>query len=360
MRTFRSTALLGLFCLTFSLSSVGCGSKETTVQTSTMKKDSNGIAAVDPNEKFDTVAIAGADHRIYFRPPVGGTFRYHVVEQTTSTAHLEGVPEQAPNHAQSKRNEYYIWTQIKSYDKDSALTMDVRVDSVRIQASQDTAKIAYASTSAADAGNPQYNEMNAVIGKQFSVIVDRMGNIKKITNYATILSGLTKAFPDSLKANARFKSIADQETQQTLFNYIMQAVQPVPTGTVKQDTVWRQHQEGNLPVPPIQVPITMDATQTMKGFQKHGSQLIAVIDDSTSTTPKKKTIEEGPITVTIDHLIATSHGRQHIDDATGMLLSRTIQQHQSVKVAMSSKQQPGKTQSMEQNATVNSTVEMIQ
>ena len=337
------------------VSLASCSKKEETATTSTNQK-----VMVDTTQKAEQVAITDTSHHLFFKPQAGSTQRYHVVDKMTANANDAQPDGKSNKRSATSTTEYFLTQKVKSVNKDSTVELTYRVDSIMLSTDQDTSHIRYSSGNAKDRANDQYREFNLVVGKDFTVKTNKYGDMMDITDVASIANALIQTVPDTLRTKPQVKMAATQQAQQIVNAYVMRVLVHSPTRALIKDTTWKNSSDVNLDVAPgLSFPVRVDATETVKGLEKRGNTVYAVLEDNTTTTPKKTLFEEGPTKATVKDFIATSHSVVHIEDQTGLLGRRTMEEKRTFTFIIESKQQPGQKRTISQTGSEVLTTEMI-
>jgi len=335
---------------------VACSKKEETAATSSTSQK----VVVDTNQKAEPVAITDTSHHLYFHPQAGSTQRYHVVDRMNANADDVQPDGKTMKRSATSMTEYYITQKVKSVNKDSSVDLTYRVDSIALSTDQDTSHVRYSSGNAKDRANERFSEFNILIGKEFGVKTSKYGDLNSITDVTNIANALIATVPDSIRSKPQVKTMANQQAQQVVNAYVMRVLVHSPTRALVKDTTWKNSSDVNLDVAPgLSFPVRVDASETVKGLEKRGDKVYAVLEDVTKTTPKKTLFEEGPTKATVKDFIATSHSTVHIEDATGLLARRTMEEKRSFTFIIESKQQPAQKRTVTQTGSEVLTTELI-
>ncbi|MDP4200088.1 MAG: DUF6263 family protein [Bacteroidota bacterium] len=345
---FRTTLLFaGLTIL------VACGKKDTAPTTTT-------TTTIDTTVKAEPVVIADTNHHLYFRPVAGSVRRYHVIDRMTAEATDAQPGGQTDKHAGTSQNEFYVTATTGTTGSDSSVELTVRVDSISLSADQDTTHTRYSSNNAKDRANERYRQFNIMIGKTIKVRVDKYGDLAAMTDVSAISGALMSQVPDSLRSNPRIQQMATQQAQEIANSYLMRVLVHSPTRALIKDTTWRHSSDVNLNIAQgLSFPVTVAASETVRGLERRNGRVLAVLEDNTTTTPKKLVLQEGPTKATISNFVATSHGVARVDDATGVLFHRALDEKRSFTFVVENTQHPGERRSISQNGSETLTVELI-
>jgi hypothetical protein len=164
-----------------------------------------------------------------------------------------------------------------------------------------------------------------------------------------------------LKNNPEIRSRALQQAEQVAGAYVLRVLVHNPTRALIKDTTWRNASDVNLDVVKgLSFPVHVDATETVRGLEKRGDLVVAVLEDNTKTTLKNRVLQEGPATATINNFMANSHSVVRIEDATGLLMHRTVQEKRNFTIVVESKEHPGDKRTITQNGSDEMTMELIE
>jgi Family of unknown function (DUF6263) len=341
-----------LLC-TFLLLLAACGKKDNSPAT-------GAKPAIDTTEKAEPVAIADTNHHLFFRPHAGSVRRYHVIDRMTASATDAQPNGQTTKRAATSENEFYLTETVGTTNGDSSVSLTFRIDSIRLSTDEDTTHTRYSSNNTKDRANDQYQRFNIVIGKSVQAQTNKFGDLTGISEISSVTNALLTQVPDSLRSNPRIKQMATQRAEQIVSDYIMRVLVHSPTRALIKDTTWRNTSDVNLDVAPgLAFPVSVNATETVRGLERRGERVLAVLEDNTTTTPKKRVFQEGPAKATVNNFVATSHSVARIDDATGVLFHRGLEEKRSFTFVVENSQNPGGKRTVSQNGSETLTVEMI-
>jgi hypothetical protein len=345
--------LRSFFTILLLAAIVGCGKKDE-VATTTAK------TTIDTTEKAEAVAITDTSHHLFFRPKSGSVRRYHVIDHMIATA-----TDAQPNGQTSKRdatseNEFYATETTGAVAADSSIELSFRIDSMRVSSDQDTNKMRYSSNDPKDRADTKYKQFNILIGKTIKLQTNKYGDLMAISDASSISNELMAALPDSLKSNPRVKAYASGQAQEIINAYLMRLLVHSPTRALIKDTTWKNVSDVNLDVAQgLAFPVSVVATETVRGLEKRNNRVLAVLEDNTTTTPKKKLFEEGPTKATVSNFVATSHSVVRMDDATGVLYHRALEEKRTFTFTIENTQHPGEKRTISQNGSETLTAELL-
>ena len=341
--------VLVLCLLGFVLAS--CSKKETAVSNT----------ALDTTKPAQSVPISDTNHHLFFRPVVGSVVHYRVTDKMTMGSSDTPPSGTSESHSGISSTEFFIRQTVKSIGRDSSVTLEYRVDSVRLNSKRDTAQMHYSSNDLRDRMNEEYKEFNIVVGKDFTVHTNKYGDLDTMLDVSQITAGLLAPVPDSVRNKPEIRRMATQQAEEVANAYIMRVLVHNPTKALVTDTTWRDSSDVNLNVAPgLSFPVHINASETVRGLEKQDNRVFAVLEDNTTTTPRKRVFQEGPTTATIQNFVATSHSVVHIEDTTGMLYLRSMQEKRNFTLIIESKEQPGQKRTLTQNGTEELTTEILQ
>jgi hypothetical protein len=167
--------------------------------------------------------------------------------------------------------------------------------------------------------------------------------------------------PDSEKSNPQIIHAATQQAQEVTYTYIMRVLVHSPTRALIQDTTWRNTSDVNMDIAPnLAFPVHIDASEAVRGLEKRNDIVLAVLEDSQTTTPQKRTLDEGPVKATISDFRAVSHTITRIEDATGLLFHRAMKETRNFTLVVESKEHPAEKRTVTQNGSEELLTERIQ
>lgn len=342
--------LFCFLCLTFA----SCGKKESAVSTT-------NTAAIDTNQPAKTIPISDTNHHLFFRPSPGSVERYHIIDRMTMSSKDNSPNGPGMSHSATSTTEFYLHQTVGKRGRDSSVTLTYRVDSIRLSSQQDTSKLTYSSNDLHDRMNDQYREFNILVGKNFTVRANKYGDLDSMLDVSEIVAGLLAPVPDSTRNQPRIRQMATRQAEEVANAYIMRVLVHNPTRALVTDTTWRDSSDVNLDVAAgLSFPVHINASETVRGLEKRGDRVLAVLEDNTTTTPRKREFQEGPTTATIQDFMATSHSVVHIEDSTGLLFYRGMQEKRNFTLKIESKEHPGEARSVTQNGTENLVTEILE
>jgi hypothetical protein len=166
--------------------------------------------------------------------------------------------------------------------------------------------------------------------------------------------------PDSLKTNPRIRQMATQQSEEIVNAYLMRVLVHSPTRALIKDTTWKNVSDVNLDVAQgLQFPVTITATESVRGLERRDNHVLAVLEDNTTTIPKKKVFNEGPAKASVSNFVATSHSVVRIEDASGALYHRALEEKRSFTFTVENSQQPGSKRTIAQNGSETLTAELL-
>ncbi len=348
MHVFRIAAL----CL-FVVTLASCAKKETAASSNT--------AALDTTKPVTTVPIRDTNHHLFFHPVVGSVEHYRVVDKMSMSSADTPPAGAAVTHAATSNTEFFIRQSVTAVGRDSSVTLAYRVDSIRLNSKRDTSQLQYSSNDLRDRMNEEYREFNIIVGKEFTVRANKYGDLDTMLDVSQIAAGLLAPVPDSERNKPEVRRMANRQAEEVANAYVMRVLVHNPTKALVTDTTWRDSSAVNLQVAPgLSFPVRIDAAETVRGLQNQGGRVFAVLEDNTTTTPTKRIFQEGPTTATIQDFVATSHSVVHIEDTSGLLYLRTMQEKRNFTFVVESKEQPGQKRTISQNGTEELTTEVLE
>jgi len=244
---------------------------------------------------------------------------------------------------------------------DSSVELIYRVDSVLLTSERDTAKINYSSNNVRDKANDNYSEFNIIVGKVFTIRTNKFGDPDSAVDVSSITNALLALVPDSVKNNPEVRRRATLQADQVVNAYVLRILVHNPTRALIKDTTWRSANDVNLEIAQgLSFPVHVEASETVRGLEKRGDMVLAVFEDNTVTSPKQRVFEDGPAKATLSNFVATSHSMVHIEDATGLLARRAIQEKRNITMIVESKEHPDDKRTVTQNASDDIITELIE
>jgi len=264
-------------------------------------------------------------------------------------------------HSATSSTEFYLHQTVGKMGRDSSVTVVFRVDSIRFNSQRDTSKIHYSSNDLRDRMSDEYREFNILVGKDFTVRATKYGDLDSVLDVSQIAAGFLSTVPDSIRNQPRIRQLATRQAAEVADAYIMRVLVHNPTRALIADTTWRDSSDVNLDVAAgLSFPVHISASERVRGLEKRGDRVLAVLEDNTTTTPRKRVFQEGPTTATIQNFMATSHSVVHIEDSTGILFYRAMQEKRNFTLLIESKERAGQKRSVTQNGTEDLVTEILQ
>jgi hypothetical protein len=343
-------SILCLVCTAFA----SCGKNETA-------GPGSKNAAFDTTVKAEHVSISDTAHHVYFRPKVGSVQRFHIVDRVTMSSSDTPPGAAASKHSATNTTEIFLRQTVKDTRRDSSITLTFRVDSISLISNRDTTKTKYSSNDLKDRMNQEFEEFNILIGKDFSVLANKYGDLDSITDVSSIANAMLATVPDSMRNSPQIRQAATQQAEELANAYLMRVLVHSPTRALIQDTTWRSASDVNLNVAQgLAFPVHIDASETVRGLEKRNDMVIAVLEDSQTTTPRKREFDEGPTKATISDFKAISHSVVRIEDATGLLYHRAMKEMRNFTLDIESKEHAGEKRTVTQNGSEELLTERIE
>ncbi len=318
--------------------------------------------AFDTAQKGKEVQIAEKDHHIFLRPKVGSTQRYHIINKTTySQSNVEPGATTPTLHNSVLITDYWLRQTVRSIKPDSSIDFTFKLDSILVSSTADTQKVSYSSNRAADKKDKRFDQFTMIVGQEFGGQVSRQGDLMELYGLTSISNLLLASAPDSIKTQEKYKQMATDQVKRVLSQYVIRAIAHVPEKPLAKDSSWTNHGETNLPVSDaIQFPVTIDSKETVVGFEERNGVVMAILEATTTTSPNRASLENGPVTIRLKDFNAGAKSSVRLEDLTGILVYRKVSEHRRYVVTVESKEQPGKTLSSSQDANDATTVELLQ
>jgi hypothetical protein len=317
-------------------------------------------AAIDTTEPAKAVSI-DSSHMIYFRPTVGETRRYRV--SVLNSMNVETIDSLlgGPSNKQNARSlaEFVVKQTVRAINPDSTVDLSFWLESARVDQQVDTSHIIYSSANATQKDDLRFSHFKGIIGKEIKTKVSNHGDPKELKGLEEVVDALMKAMPDSLK-NDRVKGMRAQQVQTVVGQSIIRLMVFLPLRPVAKDSIWSESIEKNIPVTQeIVFPVSITSSEQVRGFEERAGKVLAILESSTVTTPKKMVMEHGEAKATLKSFKAANKGITRVEDKTGQVVHRTHNNQQGYVFVLESKQQPGKFYRTTSNSVENLVVEML-
>jgi hypothetical protein len=329
------------------------------------KKESAALSAnnmaIDTTKKAEPVAITDTSHHLFFRPKAGTSQRYHIVDRMSSSSSDTPPGSAATKHTATSTTEIFLHQTVKGTRRDSTVELTFRIDSILLTSVRDTTKMQYSSNNLKDRMNQNFEEFNLLVGKDFSILTTKYGDLDSITDVSSIMNAMLATVPDSEKSNPRVLQAATQQAEEVADEYIVRTLAHSPTRALVQDTVWRSGSDVNMDIAPqLALPVHIDASETVRGLEKRNDLVLAVLEDSQTTTPRKLVFDEGPTKATFSNFRSTSHSIVRIEDGTGLLYHRAMKEMRNFTLVLENKEQPNERRTVMQNGSEELVTERIE
>jgi Family of unknown function (DUF6263) len=348
MHTFRFFFLCLILCATLA----SCGKKESAA---------NSSMSIDTTKKAEPVAITDTSHHLFFRPKAGSVQRYHIVDRLSMSSSDTPPGTAATKHSASSTTEIFLRQTVKDIRRDSSVGLTVRIDSILLTSDRDTTKTQYSSNNLKDRMSQDYDEFNILVGKDFSLVTNKYGDLDSITDIHSITTAMLATLPDSQRNSPQVFRAATQQAEEVVNAYLMRVLVHSPTRALKQDTTWRSASDVNMDIAPnLAFPVHIEASETVRGLEKRDDLVLAVLEDSQTTTPRKLVFDEGPTKATISNFRAISQSIVRIEDATGLLYHRAIKETRNFTLVIESKEHAGDKRTVTQNGSEELLTERIE
>jgi hypothetical protein len=317
--------------------------------------------AIDTTKKAEPVAITDTSHHLFFRPKAGTSQRYHIVDRMTSSSSDTPPGSAVTKHTASSTTEIFLHQTVKGTRRDSSVELTFRIDSILLTSVRDTTKTEYSSNNLKDRIAPAFEEFNLLIGKDFSVLANKYGDLDSMTDVSSITNAMLATVPDSERSNPGILRAAKEQAEEAANEYAMRVMVHSPTRALKQDTTWRSASDVNMDIAPqLALPVHIDASETVRGLEKRDDLVLAVLEDSQTTTPRKLVFDEGPTKATFSNFRATMHSVVRIEDGTGLLYHRAMKEMRNFTLVLESKEQPNERRTVTQNGSEELVTERIE
>jgi hypothetical protein len=350
---------VALFLLAFGLTLTSCG-KGDDVARSGKDSTGQGPTAIDTTEPAKAVTIDSA-HVLTFRPAVGDTRRYRVSILKTGSAETIDSLLGGPSGKQSARSlaEFVVKETVRAVNPDSTVDLSFWIESAKIDQQADTSHIIYSSTDAAQKKDLRFAHLTNIIGKELKAKISSDGRPRSLTGLEEVVEDIMKAMPDSIR-NDRVKSFRAQQVQAVMSDAIGKLIIFLPTRKIAKDSIWKETFDQNIPVTAqVMFPGTVSGSEIVRGFEERAGKVVAVLEANSTSTPKKTVIEEGQAKATLSNYKAVSKSIMRIEDKTGQIVHRTMNDQRAYTFLLEAKQQPGRTYKSVSSTNENLVVEML-
>lgn len=319
---------------------------------------SKTTAVYDTLETAKTVTVTEKEHRIYIRPKVGDTYRYHIMQHSQS-AKNGTVSGQPPYHESTTAdNSIYVHETIRAIRPDSSVDMTFRFDSVSVKLQRDTLKVDLSSSRAADRIDPRFASFAAILGEDIGIILTKYGDIKEVYGTSNIIMKITKDYPDSIK-RTQGEAIKSQINAR-IGVYVLETLMHYPDGPLAKDSTQRKDYEDNVPVAvSVTYPMQINIKQTLTGFEERNDKVLAVFSTSSTARPVRSVIEEGPVKATLSNWNMSTREDIRVEDATGMLVYRNVVEDKTFDLSIASAQAAGKSLQTDEKSKSITKVELL-
>jgi hypothetical protein len=339
-------------CL-FYVTLASCGKKEAGGPGSNM--------AIDTTKSAEHVAITDTSHHLFFRPKAGSVQRFHIVDRITMSSSDTPPGSAATKHSVTSTTEIYLHQTVKGVRRDSSVELVFHVDSILLTSERDTAKTKYSSNDLKDRMGQNFEEFNIIIGKDFSALMNKFGDLDSITDISSVANALLATVPDSEKSNPQIMHAATQQAEELANSYLVRVLVHSPTRALIQDTTWRNATDVNMDIAPgLAFPVHLEQSERVRGLEKRDNVMLAILEDSMTTTPQKRVLDEGPVKATISDFRAVSHSIVRIEDATGLLFHRAMKETRNFTLVVESKEHAAEKRTVTQNGSEELLTERVQ
>jgi hypothetical protein len=346
--------------LAAGLTLTSCGKGDETANSAAKDSSGQGPMSIDTTQPVKEVSV-DSSHVLHLRPEVGETRRYHVSLLSTASMETTDSLLGGPSGKQSGRSlsDFIVKQTVRAVNPDSTVDISFWIESAKIDQQADTSHIVYSSTNAAQKSDLRFAHLTAIIGKELKAKLKNDGRPVDITGLDKVVEDVMKATPDSLR-NDRVKGFRAQQLQSLMSQSVGKLVVLLPLRKVGKDSLWKEMSEDNIPVTrEIMFPVSITSTELVRGFEERAGKVVAVLEASSVATPKKMVVEEGQAKASLNSFKAASKGVMRVEDKTGLLLHRTLNDQRGHVFVLESKQQPGRYYKTTQNSVENLVVEML-
>jgi hypothetical protein len=189
-----------------------------------------------------------------------------------------------------------------------------------------------------DTSNPASRMMNAMMGAEFIVTINKQGDVKNITGKDALVSRIVEAagVNDSMMQEQMVAGIQNFMSDEILKNMMEQSFKIFPATKVKKGDTWKSNMVITKPMP-------MNIQTTFKLKEVKGKE--AIIDLSSIVSPGTGGMQMMGINVETE-LGGSQTGSMQVDIETGMALSTDISQNISGKMKAMGEEMPMTIQSV--------------
>ena len=312
----------------------------------------------DSSETAKTVTITEKEHRIYIKPKVGETYRYHIMQHSVTSKNGLAPGQPAFHQAATADNSIYVHATIRAIRADSSIDMTFKFDSMSVKLVQDTQKIELSSSRAADRNDPRFASFAALLGEDIGVFVSKYGDVKEVYGTTNIIAKIMKPYPDSIKIKEG--EFIKNQINARIGQYVLEATMHYPDQPLAKDSTQKKEYEDNIPVAAsVTFPMQITIKQTLTGFEERGDKVLAIFTTNSSARPVRSVVQEGPVKAALAKWVMTTKEDIRVDDATGMLVYRNVIEEKDSSLTLESTQAPGKSIQTEEKSRSTTKVELL-
>ncbi len=317
-------------------------------------------AVYDSSETAKPVTMEEKDHRIMFLPKVGEVYRYRVtITNVASAQSQDDLLNQLPPIQNVKGvTVYYLKQTIRQIRPDSTVDVSVHFDSIATSVVQDTTKAEFSSTRDKDKNDPRFAQTAILGGQDFGMIVTRNGDVIEMYGTSNLVARYMATLPDSLKS-VQMQNYINGQVQTLIKSYVGRTLTHFPAKTLAKDTTWGASGAQNINVFNTLFQGFITSTEKIAGFEERGGKRLAVFDATSSVKPTQNVIEQDPLKATLANYTGTTHAVSNVEDATGVLVYRSVMTKLGYDFTIESKKMPGKRLHSVQTSNENAVTELL-
>lgn len=355
MMLMRATVASLFLSLTLLIFFTGCGKEQapgTSTSTTPVYDTASGGKPVAENPS----------HFIYLRPPVGDVYRYRVIIKAQAAAdHVDSLFGTYPPHEElAVTTTLYLRQSIRQIRQDSTVDIAFRFDTIKTVTQSGDKKTDFSTARPSDIENPQFANAAAIAGKDLGAIVTRNGDVIELYGTSAILAKMMSKLPDSVKT-AEVQARLNQNIQSTITEYIQKTLTHFPAKQLAKDTSWGGKETKNIAVwQQVLFPAVYDSREVVRGFEERGGKVLAIFDASTTVKPTMTSMVQGTAKMMLNQFDLSTKASSHVEDATGVLVYRTITVSRATNFTVESKSKAGKRYQVSSKANETTTVELLQ
>lgn len=333
-----------IFAVLFAISSFYCSSKNDKKSSKDNKKSGNELVRKSGDNIFVTLKMM---------PKVGEAHSYKMLISQSASQ----VSDYTNNKEISSRQdiEYYYSLNAGEINEDGVITFKIKYDSIKVYYSENNPDNPYELRYNSNVKDSVYKMQdfvtyNAIIGNEFKIRVNPLGEVKEVIEMDKIESVIAKEFGDTLKASDKTQIIDALKNQ--LKEVLQSQFQKFTDKELAKDSSWSFTEESNIG----NFPVSNILTYKITDIQQQDKDTKVTISSNLDFKVLENVLKDKQATMSLEDENGTGSGTIIFNVTNGIVEKKIYDKSFSSTIKLSS---GGKSIKMTRKDSINFNIELL-